>query len=141
MGEAIIVKTLEDPEIGIALVTSLQIVEAAYLELRTVHMDDLDEARNALAKSIEDSFDVHLSNFMEQCTFLGANQATVSPVEMIRTLYPLKTYRSSIPGPFDSMNFTHYLLIEQLPTSYSPSYWSSKSHVRRSRIRSCAPKV
>ena len=86
MGEAIIVKTLEDPEIGIALVTSLQIVEAAYLELRTVHMDDLDEARNALEKPIEDSFGVNLSNFIEQCTFLGANQATVSPVEMIRTL-------------------------------------------------------
>ena len=65
-----IVKTLEDPEIGIALVTSLQIVEAAYLELGTVHMGDLDEARNALEKPIEDSFDVHFSNFMEQCTFL-----------------------------------------------------------------------
>ena len=81
-----IVKTLEDPENRIALVTSLQIVEAAYLELGTVHMDDLDEARNALEKPIEDSFGVNLSNFIEQCTFLGANQATVSPVEMIRTL-------------------------------------------------------
>ena len=80
------VKTFEDPEIGIALVTSLQIVEAAYLELGTVHMSDLDEARTALEKPILDSFGVHLSEFMEQCTFLAANQATVSPVEMIRTL-------------------------------------------------------
>ena len=51
-----IVKTLEDLELGIALVTSLQIVEAAYLELGTVHMNDLEEARNALEAPIEDSF-------------------------------------------------------------------------------------
>ena len=60
-----IVKTLEDPELGIALVTSFQIVAAAYLELGTVHMNDLEEARNALEAPIEDSFDVHLSKFME----------------------------------------------------------------------------
>ena len=81
-----VVKTLEDPEIGIALVTGRQIVDAAYLELGTVHMSDLEEARLALESPIEDAFDVHLSNFMEGCTFLAANSATVSPVDMIRML-------------------------------------------------------
>ena len=59
-----VVKTLEDPEIGIALVTGRQIVDAAYLELGTVHMSDLEEARLALEAPIEDAYDVHLSNFM-----------------------------------------------------------------------------
>ena len=49
-------------------------------------MNDLEEARNALEVPIEDSFDVHLSKFMEQCVFLASNDVTVSPVEMIRTL-------------------------------------------------------
>ena len=35
-----VVKTLEDPEIGIAMVTGCQLVDAAYLELGTVHMQD-----------------------------------------------------------------------------------------------------
>ena len=54
-----IVMTLEDPELGIALVTSFQIVAAAYLELGTVHMNDLEAP-------IDDSFDVHYSKFMKQ---------------------------------------------------------------------------
>ena len=40
-----IIKTLEDTESGIALVTLFQIVAAAYLELGSVHTNDLEEAR------------------------------------------------------------------------------------------------
>ena len=81
-----IIRTLEDPEIGIALVTSAQIIEAAYKEFSMIHMNDIDEARLKLEDPIEDAFDVHLAKYMESCVFLAANQATVSPVEMIRTL-------------------------------------------------------
>ena len=38
-----IIKTLEDPELGIALVTGFQIVAAAYLKLNTVCMNYLIE--------------------------------------------------------------------------------------------------
>ena len=51
-----VVKTLADPEIEIALVTGLQIVEATYLELGTVHMQDLEEARN----NIHNLITIHL---------------------------------------------------------------------------------
>ena len=81
-----IVKTLEDPELVIALVTEFQIVAAVYLELGTVHMNDLEEVRAQLDNPICDSFDVHLADFMERCVFLAANNDTVSPVEIIRTL-------------------------------------------------------
>ena len=49
-------------------------------------MQDLEEARKALEAPIEDSFDVHLSKFMELYTFLATNSATLSPVDMIRML-------------------------------------------------------
>ena len=53
----------------IALVTEFQVVAAAYLERETAHMNDLEEARAQLEAPIADSFDVHLSNFMERCFF------------------------------------------------------------------------
>ena len=81
-----IVKILEDSELGIALVTEFQIVTAAYLELGTMHMNDLEEVRAQFDNPICDSFDVHLADFMERCVFLATNIDTVSPVEMILTL-------------------------------------------------------
>ena len=63
-----------------------QIIAAAYLELGTVHMTDLAEARQMLEVPMEEDFDVHLSTFQENINFLAANDDTVSPVEIIRTL-------------------------------------------------------
>ena len=72
-------------------------------------MNDLEEARNALETPIKDSFDVHLSKFMERFVFFAANYDTFSPVEIIRTLTKsiknlavLQTWR------FDSMNLSLY---------------------------------
>ena len=50
--------SLSLPEYIIKVVTSFQIVVAAYFELKTVHMNDLEEARLDAEASIEDSFGV-----------------------------------------------------------------------------------
>ena len=112
-----IVKTLEDPVLGIALVTAFQLVQAAYLELGAVHTTDFEEVRLQLENPIESPFDVHLSDFMERCVFLASNDDTVSPVEMNRLLIKsLKNNYLWMYGLYDSMNSFHYLLIAPTPT-------------------------
>ena len=81
-----IVKSLEDPELGIALVTSLQIVEATYLALGTVHAADIEVAQAKINLPMETPYEVHLTNFTKMTDFLANNDAAVSTVNKIKLL-------------------------------------------------------
>ena len=81
-----IVKSLEDPELGIALDTSLQIVETTYLALGTVHAADIEEAQAKIKQPMETPYEVHLTNFTEMTDFLANNDAAVSTLDKIKLL-------------------------------------------------------
>ena len=79
-------------------------------------MNDLTEAHLELENPIEDSFDVHLSNFTERCVFLASND-TASPVEMIHTLTKsIKFYLFVMHVPKDSINSIPYQFNARLQT-------------------------
>ena len=75
-----IMKFLEDPELGIALVTKLQTVEASCLSLGTVkkHKQEL--------LPMETPYKVHATNFTEMTYFLANNGVAISTVDKIKLL-------------------------------------------------------